>query len=248
MSDAEVITTALTAMLLFGGNFERSRKILKELNLIPRMLSKSQLNRRIHKLEDLVCELFVQFAEVFKESNESMRYIIDSFPVPVCDNIRIKRCRLVNDESFRGKIASKRRYFYGVKVQVITTESGIPVEIAFLPGSAHDTRAFDVLSLDLPPGSEVYGDSAYTNYTVEDDLMAAEEIVLSPVRKKVSSRQDEYPVRLFKETMRKRIETSFSEISQLLPKKIHAVTLKGFLMKVYLFVFGFAVNKFLYTT
>jgi hypothetical protein len=248
MSDAEVITTALTAILFFGGNFERSRKILKELNLIPRMLSKSQLNRRIHGLEDLVCELFVHFAEVFKKSNGSMRYIIDSFPVPVCDNIRIKRCRLVNDESFRGKIASKRRYFYGVKVQVITTESGIPVEIAFLPGSAHDTRAFDVLSLDLPSGSEVYGDSAYTNYTVEDDLMSAEEIILSPVRKKVSSRQDEYPVRLFKETMRKRIETSFSEINQLLPRKIHAVTLKGFLMKVYLFVFGFAINKFLYTT
>jgi hypothetical protein len=48
--------------------------------------------------------------------------------------------------------------FFGVKVQVITTGSGIPVEIAFLPGSAHDTRAFNVLSLDLPPGSEVYGD------------------------------------------------------------------------------------------
>jgi hypothetical protein len=83
---------------------------------------------------------------------------------------------------------------------------------------------------------------------VEDDLKAAEEIILTSLKKNVSNRQDLYSVRLFKETMYNRIKTSFSEISQLQSKKIHAVTLKGFLMKVYLFVFGFAVNKFLYTT
>ena len=34
VSDAEVITIALTAMLHFGGNFERSRLVLHELGMV----------------------------------------------------------------------------------------------------------------------------------------------------------------------------------------------------------------------
>ena len=34
VTDAEVITIAITAMLHFGGNFERSRLVLSELGLI----------------------------------------------------------------------------------------------------------------------------------------------------------------------------------------------------------------------
>ena len=42
MSDAEVLTTAIVAMQWFSGNFERARKLLKQPQYIPRMLSKSR--------------------------------------------------------------------------------------------------------------------------------------------------------------------------------------------------------------
>lgn len=42
-------------------------------------------------------------------------------------------------------------------------------------------------------------------------------------------------------SMRKRIESAFSEISNLLPKKIHAVTEFGFLLKLVIFIFGYAI-------
>jgi hypothetical protein len=48
LTDAEVITTALVAALHFGGNVERSRSFLQETGLMPRMLSRSRLNRRLH--------------------------------------------------------------------------------------------------------------------------------------------------------------------------------------------------------
>lgn len=38
VSDSEVITIAITAMLQFGGNFEKSRLILHELGLMKRLL------------------------------------------------------------------------------------------------------------------------------------------------------------------------------------------------------------------
>jgi hypothetical protein len=43
------------------------------------------------------------------------------------------------------------------------------------------------------------------------------------------------------------IETSGSLLSQLLPKSIHAVTAKGFEIKVMLFVLAFSVNLWVAT-
>nr|WP_246275548.1 hypothetical protein [Brasilonema bromeliae] len=70
--------------------------------------------------------------------------------------IRIFQVRLIRSEEYRGYIASKKRYFYGVRVQLISTKSGIPVEFAFLPGSANDVRGLNALPFNLPLGSEVY--------------------------------------------------------------------------------------------
>jgi hypothetical protein len=42
MSDAEVMTTALVAVLFFGGKDERARELLQEQGYIPNMVSKSQ--------------------------------------------------------------------------------------------------------------------------------------------------------------------------------------------------------------
>ena len=68
--------------------------------------------------------------------------MVDSLPVPVCDNIRISRCRLYQDEAYRGYIASKRRYFYGLRVHVLITAQGMPVEFTLTPGAVADLTAF----------------------------------------------------------------------------------------------------------
>lgn len=60
MRDAEVITTALVAMLFFRGNFESARILRSGPPYIPHMLSRSRLNRRLHRLKELfvtLCEL-----------------------------------------------------------------------------------------------------------------------------------------------------------------------------------------------
>ena len=53
MNDAEVITTGLVAMWFFRGNFEAARALLSTPRYMPRMLSRSRLNRRLHRLTDL---------------------------------------------------------------------------------------------------------------------------------------------------------------------------------------------------
>jgi len=54
--------------------------------------------------------LFRAVGTTLKELNTGSRYLMDSFPVAVCDNIRIKRSRLLDGQAYRGYVASKRRY------------------------------------------------------------------------------------------------------------------------------------------
>lgn len=243
VSDAEVITTALCAMLWFGGNFERSRSFLHSSGLMPRMLSRSRLSRRLHRLADLVQLVFHQLGQVLKELNLESRYALDSFPLAVCDNIRISRCRLAHGAHYRGYLASKRRYFYGVRVQVVVTVEGVPVEFAILPGSHSDVAGLADLPLALPAGAEVAADAAYTFYEWEDVLLQREQIGLLVGRKRNSKRRDAPALHDYKQWLRRRIETVFGEIMKLFPKKIHATTLAGFILKISLFLFAYQVDK-----
>ena len=243
MSDAEVLTTAWTAALYFGGNVEHARRFMSATGLMPRMLSRSRLNRRLHAVAELAHALFHQLGAVLKEASLSTKYLLDSFPVPVCDNIRISRSRLVKGEQFRGRSAAHRRYFYGVKAQVMTTEEGVPVELAFLPGAASDTRGLDVLPLSLPEGSELFMDSGYTDYGAEDAAREVDGVTFAVQRKRNSRRWDEPWRAYYKQLMRKRIETVFSQITAMFPRHIHAVSFRGFLMKVSFFIIAFAVDK-----
>ncbi len=243
LSDAEVLTTALVAAQFFGSNIEHARRFLQETGLMLQMLSRSRLNRRLHAVADLLHTLFHQLGQVLKEGALSSKYLLDSFPVPVCDNIRISRSRIVRGEKFRGRLCSKRLYFYGVKVQVVTTEEGVPVEFAFLPGSASDVRGLDVLPLALPEGSQLFMDSGYTDYRAEDAAAEVDGVEFAPSRKKTSKRGDDCWRSYYKQLMRKRIESIFSQIARLFPKHIHAVTLNGFLLKLSMFIIAFALGK-----
>jgi hypothetical protein len=85
MSDAEIITTALIAAIFFNGNHSKACAYMKDHNLIPRMLEKSRFNRRLHRLSMLLNDLFHQIGMILKESNNCTEYLLDSFPVSMCD-------------------------------------------------------------------------------------------------------------------------------------------------------------------
>jgi len=243
VSDAEVITIAISAMLHFGGNFEKSRLVLHELGLMRRLLSRSRFSRRMNRLSDLIYRLFHQFGAVLKDLHWESRYLLDSFPVPLCDNIRINRCRMVRDELYRGTMTSKRRYFYGVRVQLLTTSDGIPLEFCVLPGGCADLQGLAELALDLPEGSELFVDAGYNFYEWEDYLREVEELQLQVPRKANSKRPREPWLEIYKSLVRKYIETTIGEIAKLFPKKIHATNLDGFLLKIALFLFAYQVDK-----
>src|SRR6266542_6214858 len=105
------------------------------------MRSRSRFNRRLPRLNQLCLTLFELFGHTWKQLNSESVYLIDSFPVAMGDNYRIQRAKLYHHEKYRGYIASKRRYVYGLKVHLMVTKDGQPVECFLTPASSSDVRA-----------------------------------------------------------------------------------------------------------
>lgn len=102
LTDAEVMTIALVAALFFGGNYVRACAFLYEYGYMRRMLRPSRFNRRLHRIKELFLTVFAVLGDHWKALNADAIYIIDSFPLPSCDNMRIKRSRRYRGEAYRG--------------------------------------------------------------------------------------------------------------------------------------------------
>ena len=245
MNDAEIMTTALIASLFFRGNHESARVMLTQHGYIPHMVSKSRFSRRLHRIKEIFIVFFNLCARIWKTLNTEAIYVIDSIPIAVCDTIRIRRSKIYSHEDFRGYQASKKRYFYGLKIHLMVTQDGQPVECFLTPGGCGDVDALKYYAYELPDGSIIYADKAYNDYEVEDLLKDVEHIQLLPMRKKNSKRAVSPSISFVQSYYRKRVETAGSLIEQLLPKSIHTVTSQGFELKVVLFVMASSLNGYL---
>src|SRR5256714_12555399 len=181
MIDAEIMTTAFIASLFFRGNHESARAMLKQHGYIPNMVSKSRFNRRLHRIKELFITLFDLLGQTWKTLNTDAIYVIDSIPIAVCDNIRIRRSKIYSKEDFRGYQASTKRYFYGLKIHLMVTQEGQPVECFLTHGGFGDVDALKYYAYALPDGSIIYADKAYNDYEIEDLLKEAEHIHLLPM-------------------------------------------------------------------
>lgn len=125
----------------------------------------------------------------------------------------------------------------------MVTVEGVPVEFCILPGSLSDVSGLAHLPFALPAGAEVAVDAAYPFYEWEDEFSEQEQIGLLVGRKRNSKRRDAPALHDYKQWLRRRTETVFGEIAKLFPKKIHATTLAGFILKVTLFLFAYQIDK-----
>ncbi len=120
--------------------------------------------------------------------------------------------------------ASKKRYFFGLKIHMMTTSNAVPVEFVITLGSVSNIRGLNMLTLDLPGGSVIYADRAYTDYVLEDLLQELDAIRLVPKRRANLKRQHSPCTNFCLNKRRNRIETVSSSINSRMPRHIPART------------------------
>lgn len=243
MSDSEVMTIGIVAALEFRGNFAAALRMLSEHKYVGYGLSRGRFSRRLHAIKAHLLVLFAHLAELWKGLNREQVYALDTFPVAVCDNWRIRRCRLYQGEQFRGRITSKKRYYYGLKVHLMVTRNGAPVEFFLTPAAVGDITGLYDFDFDLPAGALVVADRAYNHYEMED-LLADAGITLMPARKRNCHRPLSPAWTYLQQLYRKSVETTGSLLERLLPKSIHATSQAGFELKLVLFLLALSFNLF----
>ena len=169
-------------------------------------------------------------------------FVVDSFPVKAYENHKSFHARIFRGKQHHGYSATRKQYFFGIKVHMIIDEDGVPIEFCFTPGSTSDIAGLKELACELPEGSILFGDKAYTSYELEDDLLEMAKIRLIPKRKTNMKRQHSGSMECLLSNTRNRIETAFSSIISRMPRHIAARTEKGFYLKLLFFIIAYMFN------
>jgi Transposase DDE domain len=228
MSTPEVMTFTIISAMTYGCNYFITRLVAYHHKYFPKILSHSQLIRRIHQIPEMVWYMvFLALQLLLRNKNNNNHFIIDSFPVKAYENHKSFRAKIFSGKKFHGYTASKKQYFFGIKVHMIVDSEGIPIEFSFTPGKDSDIRSLQDFSLNLPKNSLLIGDKAYNDYGLEDYLKEFENITLLVKRRKNQKRQNtlEENVILLERNI---IETVFSSITSRMPRYIKAKTEKDF--------------------
>jgi Transposase DDE domain len=190
LSDAEVLTLAVMSALL-GFTSERRWLRYADLNLagmFPRMIGQSGWNKRVRKAFFLFIRVIRMLAMDTSLWSDDV-WVVDSTPVQCgCSRETVKRSDAAGWAEY-GYCASHSRYFWGLRLHLVCTLSGLPVMFA-LAGAKADERETLLGMLEAGrdvveahPGQTVVGDKNYFGRAFEADLAERELVLLRPVRK-----------------------------------------------------------------
>jgi hypothetical protein len=245
MSNAEIITFAIITAKFFSGNYKMAGYICRRLRLFPKILSNSRLNRRIHNITWKCWYAVFRFlAFLAKQLDETCYFAVDSFPVQYCQKNRIDKRKHFLEWRYLGFAASKKRYFCGIKVHMVVTNQGRPIEVHLCPGAESDVSVLWKMELDIPPNSFLYADGGYNCFDLEDQLLDEKIQLLakrgSKAKNRVRSTEEERRI----SSKRQVIETAFSSIVSLFPRYIKCRTEHGFLIKIFCFILSYSISFF----
>ena len=135
---------------------------------------------------------------------------------------------------------------------MLATSQEQPAELYIRPASENDLSVLWTMNLSLPQGSTIYADGAYNSYELEDILHEDEHLYLLAKRRSRTSRPHgpglERMISSKRQRMisskRQRIETTFSQITALMPSTIRARTQKGFLIRLLSTILAHCISIF----
>jgi Transposase DDE domain len=190
LSDAELLTMAVMSALL-GFTSERRwlRYAGKELaGMFPRTIGQSGWNKRVRKAFFLFIRVIRMLAMDTSLWSDDV-WVVDSTPVQCgCSREAVRRSDAAGWAEY-GYCASHSRYFWGLRLHLVCTLTGLPVMFA-LAGAKADERetllgmlgaARDVTAAH--PGQVIIGDKNYFGRAFEAELAERELTLLRPVRK-----------------------------------------------------------------
>ena len=218
--DSDILATGWLLEYI-GADSEHSgyRRLKVELRTVfPCLPERSRFNRRRRNLSGASEVLRRALTQYFPKQNV---FIVDSFPIPLCDFKRAKSSK--SDLKWADATGTLATYghcatkglgtFFGFRGSLITTAAGLPVDFAIASADIDDR---DVLRLLCERGRYpiLLGDKGYISTLLEDELLETQNTVLLPTLRSNQKAQYTQSFRKLQVRLRRRIETTIAQLTE----------------------------------
>jgi len=137
VSDSEVLTLTILAQWHPQRNERAFLRFVQThwRRYFPRQLSQSAFNRRVHDLAGVLSQIGPALSQTL---GPSAYEVLDGVPVPLMRRCRGKQRRLFRDEAAFGRGGSDKDWYYGVKLVVSITQTGLCSGFVFGPANTEE--------------------------------------------------------------------------------------------------------------
>ena len=214
LSDSEIITLAIVGEI-HGIPSEKAwfnyvRRNFKD--LFPNLGHRTRFNRTRRNLESVINEIRKKIGN-YLGYNRSDIYIVDSMPILVCGFGRAHFCKRFKDISSYGYYASKKETYYGLKLHAAVTLEGYITDIEITAANVDDRAIlWEIFESTYQP--IILGDKGYIDDELAQDLKDEKGLKLLALKRNNSKKPYPKEFRNWISKHRRRIETTFSQLTE----------------------------------
>jgi len=249
LSDSEIITIAIMGEIMSIDSENAWVKYVRKnmRDLFPHICERSRFNRLRRNLSSVTEHIRVVLGSKLDFTEEECR-IVDSFPLEVCEFGRANFCKsFKGDGANYGYCASKKKTYFGYKVHALCTANGYITDFLLTPASIDDRDAVWELVEEYKRHLKLIGDKGYTGTDYAKDLWEEKGVLMISLKRDNAKNPDPKPFRQTVFKIRRRIETSFSQLAdQFNVASVRAKSLWGLTTrlqsKILAFNLCFAIN------
>ena len=220
-TDAEIIALAMMQNYFGTATLKRTYLLVKanDPKAFPGLPSYRQWLARLHRLGHQIGVILESIPLSIADQSEI--FLIDSFPVPMCEAIRHGRVKLLRDDgAYFGK--GTKGWFFGFKLHALTTRTGQIIGAIFLPTSHDDRAGAKMLASLLEEGSLCIADLGYRGAGFQTQ-MYEEEGVLFLTRADVESPS----LKITHSLIRERVEGMFGSLWERFATRVYSRSWNG---------------------
>ena len=213
LSDPELITMLLIGEFLGVADNKKIWLYFKSnfLHFFP-SLSKERykiFNKQATNLWSIIGELHKLLLE---NMGTWQHYLADGVPLPTCHLARSGRSTLFKTHVAKHYCAAKKEHYYGFKLLLVTTETGIPTHYVLDAANIDERKLLS--QVNLPVGSTIIADKGFLGKEFAASLKQSSDIeLITPIRRNMFQQISATATKMITST-RKRIETTISQLTE----------------------------------
>ncbi len=211
-TDSELITLVLCMDIIPFPSERQFYQFIRAnyLTLFPRLIDRTQFNRRARYLRFLVEQLRRFWLEQLG-ATAATKLLLDTKPIPVLSYKRNKKRSDFQGQAAYGVCTSRNLKYFGFKLVALTTLDGIPVVYELVPANTDERLAADEV-LDYVHGCDIFGDKGFLGEAWQLDQANRQGNRIWTAKRANQVRQNSPEFDRWLNSIRERIEGVFNEV------------------------------------